>query len=57
MDIPVDTTGLGFAQGVCWEAAFYFEKMDARDASHTIVRLWENQMLWKSFVAKPRDRV
>jgi glycosyltransferase involved in cell wall biosynthesis len=50
MKKPILTSDLGFAKGLCCDAAIYFNPLSAEDIANKIVMLSENRDLQKKFI-------
>lgn len=57
MGLPILTSDLAFARGVCGQAALYFDPVDARDIAKKIVFLHENPDLQKKMRAEGKIRL
>ncbi|MCI7164313.1 MAG: glycosyltransferase, partial [Butyricimonas virosa] len=50
MKKPIMTSALGFAKGLCGEAAIYFNPLDARDIADKIYKLNEDEILKRNLI-------
>lgn len=57
MKMPIITTDLPFARGLCGEAALYYEPLSAKDAAGAIYNLSNNVKLIKSLVKKGEEQL
>ena len=53
--VPLVTTNLRFASDVCKDAAAYFEPTNARSAAEQLIRLAEDQELWREMSARGQE--
>jgi len=57
MGLPIVTTDLGFARGICGDAGLFFEPMNGADAADKIKMLIENPALYEELVAKGKKEL
>lgn len=57
MGMPILTSDLGFAHGICGNAALYFTPSDYRSAANELLRLLSNKVLWQKLVKAGSERV
>lgn len=57
MGRPQVVTNLGFARGICGDAAAYFEPASARSAVETLLRVADDEVLRRSLVESGRRRL
>jgi len=57
MKKPIITTGLGFAKGICREAALYFEPANPKSAADTIIKIADDKSLQQKLIEKGLDRL
>jgi len=57
MGLPIVTTDLGFARGICGNAGLFFEPMNGADAADKIKTLIDNTALYEVLVAKGKKEL
>lgn len=57
MGVPIITTDLPFARGLCGEAALYYSPVDAADAAHKIYSLATNHQLQSTLVNAGKEQL
>lgn len=57
MGKPIITTDLGFARGICGEAALFYEPQNPKAAADAIIRLINDDVLWKDLIIKGKERL
>lgn len=57
MKVPIITTDLPFARGLCGKAALYYEPLSAKDAAGVIFNLSNNDKLIKALVKKGEEQL
>lgn len=50
MEVPIVTTDLDFAHGLCGDAALYYSPLSAADATQNILEVYHNAALRKKLV-------
>lgn len=57
MNLPILTSNISFAKGICGDAAIYFDPMDANDIATAIYKLANDKVMQKELVQKGKDRL
>ncbi len=57
MGVPIVTTDLEFARGLCGDAALYYSPESAEEAAHAIVRLLDDGDLRQSLITAGKDQL
>ena len=57
MEIPIVTTDLEFANGLCGDAAIYYDALNASDAAHKLYQLMCNSKLRENLIIRGRERL
>lgn len=57
MDVPIVTTDLDFAHGLCQDAALYYSPLSAKDATDKILSIVHNPELKNHLITKGRERL
>lgn len=56
-DLPILTSDLDFAKDICGDSALYFNPFDAKSIASTIIKLKNDDVLYKNLVEKGKIRV
>lgn len=57
MEMPIVTTDIEFARGLCGNAAMYYSALDPKAAASAIYKVASDKMLWETLVAQGKEQI